>query len=527
MDKYLQQFNKLTDNKYTYLRVNSVNVSINDKIIDIILLIPQEIYDFNFTIEDKDSIKDASAKIIPYPFKFRIDYKKSYADKTFILNDILDYINRKTPSLNDVIKESNLNISIDEDVIIIKITIEKTAYIFYNHSGTEEKLKRYLSHKYCNHIKFIYNKIEDTPVDEDNLIRDNGIKEKSISDNHFINVSNIIKLIGKDISQRPMYIRDIKEEQDRVAISGRIKGLYKNVKKGTDKIYYVMNIDDTTGTMRALYFPRLWKNGNEQKALKDFQRKIETMDMVVNDSSLGDYTVMIEGRVNRSNMNDDLNIFISKMSKCDIDFDSIISSVTKKQVPDKYAVIEPQPFIDTLKSVSKVVPTYLKNNRIVVFDFETTGINPEVDTPIELGAVSIVNGRIEEQMSTFINPKREISEEITRITHISNTDVINAPYFEDIIPDFYKFCNNAILVAHNAEFDYAFLKNYAHPLGYIFDNERQDTLAMSRKVFNNLERHSLEALCSHLDITNEGAHRAIYDAIATARLYMILISKYS
>ena len=78
-----------------------------------------------------------------------------------------------------------------------------------------------------------------------------------------------------------------------------------------------------------------------------------------------------------------------------------------------------------------------------------------------------------------------------------------------------------MLVAHNAEFDYAFLKRAAHHNGYIFDNERHDTLIMSRKMLE-LSSYNLESLCKHFNIVNEGAHRAIYDSIATARLYMIL-----
>jgi len=523
MDKFLTELNRITGEKYSFLKVHSVEVHIKESILEIILLIPQQIMDDNFSEDDKKAVLNAALKIIPYPFKVKIDYKKSFSDTAFIMRDILDYINVNFPALNSEIKESSVSISIFNDMVEITFSLENSAFSYMKNSGAEEKIKNFLSHRYTGKFDFHY------IIREDTIKESEEEEEKPIPSSHFIRVNNLEKLVGKEISIRPKYIKDIKTEESRVVACGKIKSIYRNVKKETDNIYYQFTIDDTTGSIKALYFPKLWqpKDNDEKaflKAKKEYEKKIEVFDKIVSDSAMGDYAVIIEGNT-RFSRNDELTLFVNNLSSCTIDYSSILSIINKKKVPDNYTTVFPTPYIDTITKSGYIVPNYLKDKKIVVFDFETTGTDTVNDEPIEIGAVSIVNGKLSEQFSTFINPKRQIPKEITRITHISDTDVINAPYIEDIIPDFYKFSEGAVLVAHNAEFDYAFLKKAAHPMGCIFDNERQDTMLLSKKVFKNLDRYSLESLTNHLNIINEGAHRAIYDAIATARLYLILIEK--
>ena len=523
MDNYLSKLNTLTEDKYTYLRVFSADVILKDNLLDIVLLVPQDIIDFKLKDEDKALILSSSAKIIPYPFKVRITYRKSFPDTTFILRDILDFINEKYPALNSAIKESNISIAIADEIIKIGIMLENSAYSYLKHSEAEDKIKKFLSHKYCNPIEFSYVTKEDSMVIEETII------EETITKSNLITVTRTECLIGREISSQPRYIKSITSDNDRTVLCGRIKSIAKLNKREGNDVFYSFLLDDTTATIKALYFPKLWQGKNTDdksiaKAKKEFESKIATLDKLVDSSGMGDFVVICEGNIKLGN-NNELTYFVNNISSCLIDFSTISSNIVKMKVPENYTTIIPTPYIDTMPSNSLIVPNYLKNKRIVVFDFETTGINPLTEVPIELGAVSIVNGRITEQFSTFINPMREISPEITKITHISNTDVINSPIFEDVIPDFYKFCHNSILVAHNTEFDYSFLKKAAEPMGYIFNNERQDTLIMSRKVLKGLEKYSLENICNKLGIINEGAHRAIFDAIATARLYIILIEK--
>jgi DNA polymerase III epsilon subunit family exonuclease len=278
--------------------------------------------------------------------------------------------------------------------------------------------------------------------------------------------------------------------------------------------------------VKVLYSPKIWKKPEDgedeyQKAEAEYRNKLKIMDEFGAKLKENDIGVVCEGTA-RYGQRNDLTFFLRSISYCDIDYKSIIHEKTFI-VPESYQRVFPTPYIDTVRSGDKIISNFLKNKRIVVFDFETTGIDPERDKPIELGAVSIENGIIKEQFSTFINPGFPIPSEIIELTHITDEDVKDAPSIEDVLPDFYKFSEGAVLAAHNIDFDFAFLKNNGKPLGINFNNPINDTLAMGRARYSTLKNHKLETLCGHLGIVNEGAHRAIYDAISTARLYICLV----
>ena len=163
-----------------------------------------------------------------------------------------------------------------------------------------------------------------------------------------------------------------------------------------------------------------------------------------------------------------------------------------------------------------------KKRRFVVFDFETTGLSSATDKIIEIGAVRIENGDIKETFSTLINPGREITEEITKITGICNQMVKDAPTICKVIGDFYKFCYDCELVAYNSSFDMGFLHAAAMANSYYFDNKVIDALALARKANHGTNNHELSTVLDRLKIKNDSAHRALSDALATAKLFIHL-----
>src|SRR5699024_3127935 len=94
----------------------------------------------------------------------------------------------------------------------------------------------------------------------------------------------------------------------------------------------------------------------------------------------------------------------------------------------------------------------------VVFDIETTGFSPVVDKIIEIGAVRVEAGKIVDRFSTFVNPKTPIPFRIEQLTHINDSMVLDAPVIETVLPEFMKFCEGAVMVAHNAGFDMSFIE---------------------------------------------------------------------
>lgn len=158
----------------------------------------------------------------------------------------------------------------------------------------------------------------------------------------------------------------------------------------------------------------------------------------------------------------------------------------------------------------------------VAFDVETTGLNPEQNEIIEIGALKVRDGKVQERFMEFIRPTESIQPAITELTGITNQMVEQARRRQEVIPEFLDFCEDDILVGHNVVFDYSFMKMSALSEGMAFDKNGIDTLKIAQKVHKDMKSKSLGALCEYYHIENNAAHRAYHDALATAKLYQTL-----
>uniref|UniRef100_UPI0027BAF955 exonuclease domain-containing protein n=1 Tax=Anaerotignum lactatifermentans TaxID=160404 RepID=UPI0027BAF955 len=157
----------------------------------------------------------------------------------------------------------------------------------------------------------------------------------------------------------------------------------------------------------------------------------------------------------------------------------------------------------------------------VVFDIETTGLSKEKEMITEIGAVKVADGKIIDRFSTFVNPQRPISAEITKLTGITDDMVKDAPTIENVLPEFLKFCEDTVLVAHNASFDTGFIRIAAERarLGELH-HTIVDTLELARALLPELNKHKLDIVCEYLGVTLNGHHRAVNDAEATAEVFI-------
>lgn len=158
----------------------------------------------------------------------------------------------------------------------------------------------------------------------------------------------------------------------------------------------------------------------------------------------------------------------------------------------------------------------------IAFDIETTGLSPEDNEIIEIGALKVQNGKVQERFMEFIKPKSSIPGNITGLTGITNEMVREAGTVEQVLPEFLRFCGSEILIGHNVLFDYSFVNISAGRLGCEFVKDGIDTLRIAKAVHSELPSRSLESLCCHYHIENTAAHRAYHDALATAKLYQTL-----
>ena len=160
----------------------------------------------------------------------------------------------------------------------------------------------------------------------------------------------------------------------------------------------------------------------------------------------------------------------------------------------------------------------------VVFDLETTGLSPEKNRIIEIGAVRVSGGEIVDRFSTFVNPEIPIPFEIEKLTSINDAMVIGAPKIEEALPRFLEFCGDAALVGHNAAFDVSFVAHSAARLGIPFDPTVLDTVTLAQHLLPNLNRYRLDTVAKALNVSLENHHRAVDDAGATAEIFAAFVA---
>ena len=179
--------------------------------------------------------------------------------------------------------------------------------------------------------------------------------------------------------------------------------------------------------------------------------------------------------------------------------------------------------VDDLKEVVENSKGQSLDDAYVVFDLETTGLSAVHNQIIEIGAVKVEQGKIRERFSTFVNPKVPIPFEIEQLTGISDEMVLKAPVIEDILPDFLKFCEGCVLIAHNASFDAGFIEENCKRQGIVTDFTVGDTVSMARILLPTLSKFKLDHVAKALQIPLENHHRAVDDAACTAEIFLKFI----
>jgi len=155
---------------------------------------------------------------------------------------------------------------------------------------------------------------------------------------------------------------------------------------------------------------------------------------------------------------------------------------------------------------------------IVAIDIETTGLDPDREAILEIGAVRFNDRRIEEQYSTLLNPNRHIPEFITGLTGIDDAMVRQAPRLRDVTPDLEAFVGDSILLGHNVKFDIGFLQK----AGLFKHQPALDTYELASVLLPEASRYSLGALGQQLGIPLPATHRALDDARLTQACYLRL-----
>jgi len=169
----------------------------------------------------------------------------------------------------------------------------------------------------------------------------------------------------------------------------------------------------------------------------------------------------------------------------------------------------------------------LKDLDFVVVDVEATGAKTPPNRLIELGAYRIRGGRIVDKFVSLVNPEIPIPRFVATLTGISNDMVKQAPVFAEVAPQWLDFVSDSVLVAHNAPFDTSFLNHEISRVypGHRMVNPHLCTVRLSRRALPDLSNHRLDTIASHFSIPIVSRHRAGSDALATAEIFLLLLTE--
>lgn len=467
------------------------------------LLVEHEAYDRLLTDELQAKVKEATVKIIPPSFKPNLRFVKANNEENSVIKHLLEYVYKEKPTIYSGFQSAPIEIEVGAGVVYIRVTLEKYLHDYAVNSGLKEELNDYLSRWIMEDAEVDFIEIPNTV----NTLKLNTRPKERVNALRTINV-DISEFYSGGIAQNPRYIMDVLDkEAAQVCLCGVISNVKARFIEKIDKSLYSFNLSDTTAAIKVKFFAKKLKNVDWEQVLAEGT------------------SLVMQGQIKYDNFDASYAFFPRNIAKCTVDYSSINVKSDFLKEEEEYLRVFPQSIETGIQSsLLAVEPNpVLLNNEYVVFDVETTGLEPTKDEIIELSAVKIIKGEICESFSVLINPEYDLPPKIVEITGITDEMLKGCYTIGEVIGDFYKFTRGAVLVAHNAPFDMGFLTIAGRKNKYDFDNDYLDTLAMARQSLK-LRHNDLTSVCNHLKITFTGAHRALNDALATAKVFIELMN---
>lgn len=463
--------------------------------------------DHAFTDGDRAGVERALKPFIPAYFGYELQIIKLSPDCAMVKRKIFEAVSAEFKALSVTLKEEDVQVEKSDGGFDYTVSVMP---FMQNDSAICEKITEYLKNNFCG--EFFGKCIVSEKTAEDLKVDENGDEIEFEIPVRSFKIEDFKYIEGTRKPTDAVYIADLNFASEEVVICGVIEEIeereYTN-KKGIKKPYLSIVISDTTASVHFTYFVR-------QKSYEKI-KKLKVGDSIVCIGSNENFRGSLRFTADTIDYGRYPNGFKPKKRE-------------SKPVPMHYHFVKPQPFTDIEQAdffTVSSMPECLKENSFVVFDLETTGLNSSptsgnMDKIIEIGAYKIEKGNICESFSTFINPQKKLSDEIIRLTGITEEMIADAPTYEQVMPDFFKFCNGSILVGHNiAGFDFKFVDYYCAKLGYIFDRKIIDTIPLSQELLF-LSNYKLNTVADKFNIVFNH-HRAYDDALATAKIFIELI----
>ena len=559
-------FNKIfTDESLDKIKIQKIEVIERTNTINLHAL-SQEIIDFNHI----ENIKDEISKHYNNSVNVEI-YLKYKLDKSINIEKIKENLLYIINKSSNILSKAKDNIKIEfKDECFFVIADNKLLIDELNDNNTERKLKKLIcDYNLDYNIKAIYNEAE-----EEAAITAQRIFDQALKKNLEIIKNNSSEKKPANKSQEGSYkkrsrkkidfdsipvslISELTNDSGVVNIKGKIVNVDKRELKNGSFLISLIITDSTDSIMCKYFCPNGFddegiENGNYIQIAGNVEYDDYEKELIVKILDLQLTTEEIKRMDNAKEKRVELHLHTGMSS---MDGINSFKEYAKKArqwghkaiaITD-HGVVQGYPeAMDCADDNFKVIygmEGYLVNDTVsivqncqnvnldsvfVVFDIETTGLNPKNDNIIEIGAVKISNRKVIDSFSTFVHIDKKLPGKIIELTSITDDMLQGQPEIDEALPAFLDFAKECVLVAHNAKFDLGFIKENTKVLSIEnYNPPVLDTLELSKALIKDVKNHRLNTLTKKLGINLINHHRAVDDANATGQLLIILLNKLS
>ncbi len=459
MADFLELINEKYQGKYSFLRIKSVEVSLQNAKLTATFLIPAEEYDTVFDSEMQNAIKECIKEQLPN-YDIKVNVEKIFANKPTTIARLKDYMAKRFPFVFGGIVADGIELS-DDDVPVLTFKATEDVKDYAQNVNFESDVKEYLHSRFCLDCVIAWESVENAVIEETQTVK---IDRRST----LIPISNRVYLAGrkKDLEKGiPVHIASVKSEVESVLICGEIKFFEKKEyedkpeppqesavgeegvvlsdeeserlekerakkKRKPKRFCYKFSLYDITGTIKVRYYAE--ESVPELEFLKDGE------------------TVMVRGRCKYNEMFDEYSISAVLIAYCEIDFEVVKEQLKKLPPPDNYTELKPFElkdddvvqlgFVEEQNAAEKPKGSVCALYCSYVKDEEQNG----AEDAYELACVRAEDGAVKEALHTFLKIRNVDS------LHVELRDrVFTAPKLDTVIPDLLKFIVGAQVVVWN------------------------------------------------------------------------------
>ena len=554
MEKFTRKINEFTNNKFDFMLKSAILDKTADFCVveilykDGVMLLPAE----------KKQIEEFALSILPNKYTYEFNFTKRYINEDRIFDDTKAFLEKNFPSLSYRVEKVVLTDSKFE----IFVVVDELSFTHAKDRKVSGELEKHLKEKYDN-FEYVC-KIEKGSVfvedEKQELIKNFREESEDIYANRKIEFFDVVPLVGEfEEGLKADYIKDKTVPEPLVLVCGKIKSIQEKVIKRKPKEkpkedessekqdavsdnqeadsealadvqenekqelvetpkyqrkLYKFVLSDFTGDISCVFFSN-----------KENQAKIEKLDT--------DSVIVVRGALEADEYSGGNTLKVKDIAYCSIP-ENLTEYIEYRKEKPFYEFVEPEKIVtysqDSLLTFGeeKQVPKYLQDKTFVCYDFETTGLQyVNGDKIVEIGAVKIENGKITEKFMSFVDPEMHIPEKASEISGIVDSDVKGAPTADKVLQDFYKFTRGATIIGYNnINFDNIFLIGQGKDARWNFDNETDDVYKWAQKYVRGAKNYKLKTIADKLGVTLDNAHRAVYDALATAEVFIKIHEMY-